>query len=508
MLLNVLSTRGPFRSIEQFSPPDPGYRLLPFRFLRWSDDDVLLTNDVGEFLVLPESALRDLVAHRLPADSAAFLDLEARHFLASGESDVPLELLATKYRTKKSFLDGFTRLHLFVVTLRCDHSCRYCQVSRVTENRSRYDMSRETAERSIDLMFRSPAPALKIEFQGGEALLNFDLVQWIVERVEERNQIEGRRIEFVVATNLSPLTDAMLDFLRDHDVLISTSLDGPAQLHDRNRPRRGGGSHAVTVENLRKAREALGHDRVSAIMTTSEASLALPCEIIDEYVRLGFDAIFLRPISPYGFAVRTGEAARYQALEFLDFYRRGLDHVIELNRRGTPFIEVYAQILLTKILTPFATGYVDLQSPAGTGIGAVVYNYDGDVYASDESRMLAEMGDRSFRLGNVHTDAYEDIFGGEVLHDLVRRSIAEALPGCSDCAFLPYCGADPVFHHRTQRDLVGHRPTSAFCTKNMGILRHLFNLLIEGDDFTRELLASWATDVGAELDGAPDEAGL
>jgi hypothetical protein len=36
------------------------------------------------------------------------------------------------------------------------------------------------------------------------------------------------------------------------------------------------------------------------------------------------------------------------------------------------------------------------------GIGALVYNYDGDIYASDEGRMLAEMGDRTFRLGSVH----------------------------------------------------------------------------------------------------------
>jgi hypothetical protein len=32
-------------------------------------------------------------------------------------------LLATKYRTKKAFLDGFTSLHIFVVSLRCEHSC-------------------------------------------------------------------------------------------------------------------------------------------------------------------------------------------------------------------------------------------------------------------------------------------------------------------------------------------------------------------------------------------------
>ncbi len=51
------------------------------------------------------------------------------------------------------------------------------------------------------------------------------------------------------------------------------------------------------------------------------------------------------------------------------------------------------------MLTNDDPGYVDLTSPAGIGIGAIVYNYDGDVYASDEGRMLAEMGDTTFRLG-------------------------------------------------------------------------------------------------------------
>jgi hypothetical protein len=43
--------------------------------------------------------------------------------------------------------DGFTRLDIFVVSLRCDHSCNYCQVSRQTADLIRYDMTEETAER-------------------------------------------------------------------------------------------------------------------------------------------------------------------------------------------------------------------------------------------------------------------------------------------------------------------------------------------------------------------------
>lgn len=466
--------------------------------MRWTSDEVLLTQDAGEFAFIDAATFEDFTSCRLAPSSALYRELKSKHFLLDSNSTVPLELLATKYRTKKSFLNGFTRLHIFVVTLRCDHSCAYCQVSRVTQDRSRYDMTRETAERAIKLMFRSPAIELKVEFQGGEPLLNFELIRWLIECIRKRNLTEGRSLQFVVATNLALLSDEMLAFFADHSVCLSTSLDGPRFLHNSNRFRPSGNSHELTIENLVRARAVLGRNAVAALMTTTELSLQHPREIIDEYVRLGFDSVFLRSISPYGFAARTGMASRYQAEEFLEFYRTSLEYIVELNRRGLPFIEVYTQILLQKMLTPFPTGYVDLQSPTGAGIGAVVYNYDGDVYASDEGRMLAEMGDKSFHLGNIHRDSYEAIFGGPTLRALVENSCSETLPGCSECAFVPYCGADPVLNWATQRDPIGHRPTSSFCAKNMGMLRHLFKLLRDGDDFTRELFVSWATQQARE----------
>jgi sulfatase maturation enzyme AslB (radical SAM superfamily) len=107
--------------------------------------------------------------------------------------------------------------------------------------------------------------------------------------------------------------------------------------------------------------------------------------------------------------------------------------------------------------------------------------------------MLAEMGDRSFRLGSLHQDDHASLFGGEVMQTLVRNSILEALPGCTDCAFLPYCGADPLFHYRTQGDIVGHRPTSDFCSKNMETLLFLFQKLRSGDPFVESLFVDWAS---------------
>ena len=79
-------------------------------------------------------------------------------------------MLATKLRTRKSFLREGPSLHIFVVTLSCDHSCAYCQVSRRI---GIAEMPEHVAIAAVDRMFESPSRNLTVEFQGGEPLLAF-----------------------------------------------------------------------------------------------------------------------------------------------------------------------------------------------------------------------------------------------------------------------------------------------------------------------------------------------
>lgn len=467
-----------------------GYKLLPFNFTLLSENDYVLTNQAGQFTVLDRPTLEAFVHHELDPKTDEYATLKSQHFLLDGDSDIAIDLLTLKVRTKLDRVAEFTGLHIFVATLRCEHSCPYCQVSRQSDDKHAFDMSRETADRALDMVFRSPSRALKIEFQGGEPMLNFDLVKYVVENATEINQRERRSLQFVIATNLALVTDDILQFCKTHSVLISTSLDGPMELHNGNRPRPGGDSYQRAVAGIAQARQVLGRDRVGALMTTTQASLSRGREIIDEYVKLGFDGIFLRPLSPYGFAVKTKWYRAYEADEWLDFYFENLDYILRLNRNGLFFVEQYAAIILNKMLTPFGTGYVDLRSPAGIGIAAIVYNYDGDVYASDEGRMLAEMGDTTFRLGNLHCDSWEAIMTSDALLDPLQDSFTGSVPMCVECAFEPFCGADPVFHHATQGDFVGHKPTSPFCRRNMAIFRHLISRMRDEPD-VKAIFQSW-----------------
>jgi len=226
-------------------------------------------------------------------------------------------------------------------------------------------------------------------------------------------------------------------------------------------------------------------------MTTTVHSLDRVRDIIDEYARLEFPGIFLRTLSPYGFAIKTNAIAAYSTERWIQFYKEGLEYVLHLNQIGIPFREFFASVVLKKMLTSEEAGFVDLTSPAGIGIKAVVYNYNGAIYASDESRMLAEMGDESFRLGNVLTDSYESTMLSDRLLGPLEDSMTTSVPMCSECAFEPYCGADPVFHHAVYGDVVGRKPESAFCTRNMAIFRYLITKM-RGDPWTKRLFLSWA----------------
>jgi His-Xaa-Ser system radical SAM maturase HxsB len=464
------------------------WELMPLRFHSLADDRVVVTNMVGEHLVLPRSDLNAIVNGGDP--SLELLSaMRARHMIRMPGETLPVELLAMKLRTQKRRLADLTSLHMFVVTLRCEHTCRYCQVSRQATGHGEFDMTQKTAAAALQHVFSSPAPRIKIEFQGGESLLNFELIRWVVEQAEEMNISEQRDLAFVIATNLALIDDEMLDFCDEHQIFLSTSLDGAEDLHNHNRRRPGQDSWQRAVTGIERVRERLGPEFVSALMTTTEASLTQPEAIIDSYVALGLTSIFLRPISPYGFAVRVRGGGQYDAQRWLEFYRRGFDYIVELNRTGIPIAEVYASIIAKKMFTNNDPGYVDLTSPAGIGIGGIVYNYDGGVYASDEGRMLAETGDQTFRLGHV-TDTWGDLMSSNKLLDPLWDSYTLSAPACDTCAFEPWCGADPTFHHTTMGDFVGHKTFSAFCTRNTGVFMHLVEQA-DADPVVRDLLWTW-----------------
>lgn len=461
------------------------YSLLPFKFKRVNGIE-LIVNEVGDYLFAPKGTVKNIIERNISQSSVLYKDLLSKYIICEDYNEYLQDIIATRLRTKKAFLDNFTTLHIFVLTIRCNQKCIYCQASSKDKTAARRDMSLENLEHAIDLMLKTPAKCITMEFQGGDCSLVPSLVENAVLLTKKKNERIGKVIKFVLCTNLILLPDKLISLCKQHNIFISTSLDGPELVHDHNRGMNG--SYKAFVSTLKRLQTELESGMVSPLMTTSDLSLNYPKEIINTYRALGFNSIFLRPLNPYGRAKKE-RWDKYNR-DYLVFYKTALEYIISLNLDGIDFREDFTAMVLKKIITPFPIGFVDLQSPAGIINSVIVYNYDGYVYCSDESRMMAEEGDYSFRLGKVD-ESYIDIFYGKKAQELSRVWATEYIAGCSDCAYFQYCGADPVRNHATQKDLYGFRPSSIFCKFHQDVLDHLFELIYKRGNELMPIFRRW-----------------
>ncbi len=475
--------------------PRAGTQAL-FRF-RPVRDKMLVTNLEGRWLLLSHDEFRAYARGEVEPGSALHERLRRESFLREGYR-VPEA--ADMMRARKAFVHGGPNLHMFVITLRCNETCAYCHASRANMDAVHTDMTKETAERAVDFVLRSTSPFVTIEFQGGEPLVNYAVVQHVVDYATRRNREVGKQLEFTMVSNFSLLDETKLDWLLEHRVQLCTSVDGPETLHNAQRKLPTGDAHQKTVYWTRRINERyreLGLEptlyHVEALLTTTRATLPMWKEVVDTYVGLGCRSLFLRPIDPFGFAERTRRRLEYPRLEYLEFYRRSVDYMLELNARGVEILERYAAIFLTKILGGQDPNFLDLRSPAGAGIGALAYDYDGSIYTCDEGRMLAAMGDKSFRLGHVDSSGYREVVGHPTVRALTIATNLDAQPDCVHCTYQPYCGTNAAFNYKTQGSIFGRMRDNAVCAVHKGIQDYLFAKLDEGDPKVLETFQRWTT---------------
>lgn len=469
--------------------------LAPFHFGPL-DQQVLVTNDAGEWELLDRDVFARLLRGEIGPEDPSHRALHAKGFLRDGyDAD---RIAARIRRRKASFFRG-PHLHILVVTLRCNHACRYCHASRANMDAVQTDMTVATAKRAIDLAFQSPSPILDFEFQGGEPLANWDTVRFAIEYAREKNKAFGKELWFSLVSNLTLMDDDKLAFLCAPDVQVCTSVDGPEDVHDWNRKRLGEvGSFADVTRWIRRFREAYaergldpGLFHVEALMTVTRRTLGRARDVVDTYVDLGLPSVHVRSLNPYGFAASAWRQIGYGVDEFLAFHTEVLDLVLERARDGVDLREHVSALFLTKLLTPDDPNHLDLRSPCGAAIGQIAYDHDGRVFTCDEGRMLARMGDDAFAIGRVD-DKLKDVLRHPTVRAMAVASTIESLPGCSTCAYQPFCGVCPIHAWVSQRDLFGQQPRSDLCRLRRGQLEMLLRRLRDdADGHVRRTFERW-----------------
>jgi len=456
-----------------------------FNFKKFGDE-YLLTNDTGRHTFVSEDTLKSLIDKKdLPED--VYNRLKENYFVYDDHDSVFTEKIKWLIRDNKNYLFASTALHIFVLTNICNMSCVYCQAKDDT-NIVHHKMTKEVAEKSVDIALCSPSRYLTFEFQGGEPLANFEVLKHIVEYTEEHKR--GKNISYSIVTNLSLMTDEILDFLIEHNINISTSLDGDEELHNKNRTFQNGGDTFDIVTNQIRHIQEKGYD-AGAIQTTTKQSLSKAKKIIDTYVSLKQTSIFIRPLTKLGTAERVWDDIGYTADDFLEFYEECLRYIMQLNHKGVDICERHAVIFLRKILQGYAENYMELRSPCGATVGQMAYFYDGNVFTCDEGRMLYEMGNDAFKLGNVFENTFDDLILSPTCKAVCVSSLLEGQLNCCDCVYQPYCGTCPVINLAQEKDLFFKNAKSYRCRVYGGMLDILFKILQENKAEDIEVFNKW-----------------
>ena len=375
------------------------------------------------------------------------------------------------------------RVHIVAVTADCDHACLYCGAS---SGSGGSHMTRATAKKTLNFIFSTGAPELVIEFQGGEPLRNFGVVQYMIGEAKRLAARGGQSLHFSMVSNLAGLTAEKLAYLAANKVTLCTSLDGPAAIHDSGRKYSGGSSHAAAVRGIalvQKLAAAGELEPLNAICTVTKYSLSQPKAIVDEFLKRGIKRVQLGPLEPIGRAARAGLAVTPE--EFLAFYAEALEYMLRLNRRGVAVYEKGALMFLKQMVGGERPRYQNLDL-----LYRLAYGPDGSVYGSDEARLLAAGGNEFFRLGSV-----EDSFCRLASSPLGRTLILSCFPRltqprCARCPHSAWCRVSPVYNHAAQGGFWGDMMTNGRCRVFMGVSDLLLAKLKE--PAARKILAGWA----------------
>lgn len=164
-----------------------------------------------------------------------------------------------RYTVREMFENYGIQQLILDLTHRCNLFCKYCIFSGKYKNERTHNdkiMTRECAKKAVDFFMEHAGPRENpaVTFYGGETLLEFALLKEVIEYVK-RNQKE-KKYKFALTTNGTLINEQMIAFFVENNVSLFISLDGPQDIHDRNRVRQNNtGSFDCIMNNLQRIKE-------------------------------------------------------------------------------------------------------------------------------------------------------------------------------------------------------------------------------------------------------------
>lgn len=331
----------------------------------------------------------------------------------------------------------FSALTTIIIKLTnaCNLACAYCYDYETTERATRIEtaVALRGLEQAIDLCDRK----LWVIFHGGEPMLVWPLIETLVLSGRRYAAERGVQIDFTGQTNMTRVTDRVVEFSRRHGVAWGVSVDGTGEVHDRFRVRHdGGGTHELFLESLARYPQFV---RSCGVMSTiTSANCARLHETARYFRDLGMNTWDWSLFQPIG---RARNETRFEI--DIDALIASWNRLFDGVRAGE--FAGFAVMPVKKYLDNFFHGpgaNMCMRPECGAARDLVSLSSDGTIEACDCIDPLGPLGN----LGNLHTGSLAAARDSDTARLIRSRDVQHQ--ACGECIWFGVCGGTCLAHAR------------------------------------------------------------
>ena len=330
----------------------------------------------------------------------------------------------------------------------CNLSCTYCYKEDLDKPSAGKRMDVETAVASVEMLLKeSPdEPVYTVVFFGGEPLSNRKLIEYMVDYCERRFAEAGKRVEFVMTTNATLLTEEIVDYLNAHRFGLSVSIDGPKTVHDRNRITVGGqGTYDVVRRKADMLLSRYDSRPVGARVTLTKGVTDIETIWNHLFNEMGFAEVGFAPVT-------SGDISAYNLSgeELIEVFanmkalgRKYLEAALE--HRNIGFSNLH------QLLTDIHEGHKKAL-PCGAGLKMLSVDHKGELNLCHRFT-----GSSLPTFGNVHSGVKQ-----VELNDFLSQRLDRTNTGCDTCRIRNLCSGG-CYHESYARYGDPAHPTYHYC---------------------------------------------
>jgi len=339
------------------------------------------------------------------------------------------------------------------ITNQCNLRCTYCYVNKTEEK-----MSKEIADKALQKLFDSllkhNIENVTIKYSGGEALLEWPFIKYLVKKVKILNKTYKIAVENVIMTNGILLSKEVCKYIKKENIKVALSLDGLGKYQDRIRifPNRVGSFIFVKkgIENLIRS----GISFNFSITITSKNIEGIPALVM--------------------YAMKKNIPFIFNFFRENSYAENDLE--IDKNKLITTLTKTFKQIEenisyknINSISTYKLMDRINLERPhtmaCGVGKNYIVIRHDGKLVSCqiDLSRVIGSIDD---------DDLIETMQKGSFIKPL-NLTVERKIP-CKDCQWKYICcGGCPISSYETHGT---YKSNSEYCDVYKALIPKLLRL--------------------------------